>query len=215
MKSENLAPNSNVHDVEIAYSEQEILDKLHTYKLSTQRLNTKLVVNLNHLSRIKSPEHIQTGSFLFMLCEALKNWQSADLNQLTAQVNVLIYLWLNAIQDGVSTRTISNCLRCFEIKSRLGFSRISDENSSNFHLFLFDLLTETLHEHQILAAEYLLNFDANSSAWFSYATKDGTKTNLTGHIKVHFEDQEIHQPKYPYYFLSNGCIVGPRQIAWD
>ena len=41
MMSESLAPNSNVHDVEIAYSEQEILDKLQAYKLSPQLLNTK------------------------------------------------------------------------------------------------------------------------------------------------------------------------------
>lgn len=195
MMLENLAPNSNVPDVEIAYSEQEVLDKLQTYKLSTQLLNTKLAVNLNQLTQIKISEHIQTDSFLFMLCEALKNWQNADSYRLTAQLNELIFLWLNAIQDGTSTHTISNFLRCFEIKSSLGFSRISASNSSNFHLFLFDLLTETLHEHQILAAEYLLNFDANTNlpnsnqilSHLDFALKNTAAGQTVGLLSLHFQ----------------------------
>ena len=195
MTSENLAPSPNVHDVEIAYSEQEILDKLRAYKLDSKLLNTKLSVNLNRLMQVKATEYIQTDSFLQMLCEALKNWQSADSYQLTTELNALIYCWLNAIQDGASTQTISHFLRCFEVKSRLGFSQISASNTSGFHLFLFDLLTETLHKHQVLAAEYLLNFDANTNlpnnnqiiSHLDVAIKNTAASDVVGLISLHFQ----------------------------
>lgn len=45
------------------------------------------------------------------------------------------------------------------------------------------------------AGKYIINFDADKSVWWSYATADGKKTNLTGHIKTHFEDQQRDTPE--------------------
>ncbi len=45
------------------------------------------------------------------------------------------------------------------------------------------------------AGKYLINFDAEKSVWFSYATVDGKKTDLSGHIKTQFEDQQRDTPE--------------------
>ena len=45
------------------------------------------------------------------------------------------------------------------------------------------------------AGKYLINFDADKSVWWSYATLDGKKTNLTGHIKTHFENRQHDTPE--------------------
>ncbi|MFA9274617.1 MAG: prolyl oligopeptidase family serine peptidase [Candidatus Aquirickettsiella gammari] len=45
------------------------------------------------------------------------------------------------------------------------------------------------------AGKYIINFDADKSAWWSYATTDGKKSNLTAQIKTHFEDRQRDTPE--------------------
>ncbi|MFZ6819345.1 prolyl oligopeptidase family serine peptidase [Undibacterium sp. Ji22W] len=45
------------------------------------------------------------------------------------------------------------------------------------------------------AGKYIINFDADKSAWSSYSTADGKKSNLTAQIKTHFEDQQRDTPE--------------------
>ena len=45
------------------------------------------------------------------------------------------------------------------------------------------------------AGKYVVNFDADKSVWWSYSTTDGKKTNLTGHIKTRFDDQQRDTPE--------------------
>jgi len=45
------------------------------------------------------------------------------------------------------------------------------------------------------AGKYLVQFDADKSVWWSYSTTDGKKTNLTGHIKTRFDDQQRDTPE--------------------
>jgi dipeptidyl aminopeptidase/acylaminoacyl peptidase len=50
------------------------------------------------------------------------------------------------------------------------------------------------------AGKYIVNFDSTTSTWFSYATSDGKKTNLTGSIKTRFENtkRDTPEPARPY-----------------
>jgi dipeptidyl aminopeptidase/acylaminoacyl peptidase len=54
------------------------------------------------------------------------------------------------------------------------------------------------------AGKYLLAFDADSSNWFSWSTQDGSKRNLTGKLKVHFEDisKDTPEPREAYGFAG-------------
>lgn len=45
------------------------------------------------------------------------------------------------------------------------------------------------------AGKYVVYFDADKNVWWSHATADGKKINLTGHIKTRFEDQQRDTPE--------------------
>ena len=46
------------------------------------------------------------------------------------------------------------------------------------------------------SGKYIIAFDAKTYTWFSYANADGKKSNLTGKIKVRFEDTQRDTPDY-------------------
>ncbi|MFZ6743372.1 prolyl oligopeptidase family serine peptidase [Undibacterium sp. JH2W] len=59
------------------------------------------------------------------------------------------------------------------------------------------LLAQKLRYVPSLSAggKYVLAFDANSSTWYCWSTADGSKINLTGKIKAHFEDAKRDTPE--------------------
>ena len=147
-----------VQEVEIGYTEQSLLTKLSKQALKPSTLLSALRVNIALLTLVEHSTQSEASSYLFQLCDALKNWQpSASFKDFTGVMNQLIFLWLNAIQDGTRTQAILDYLSCFEIKSSFGIN-----HSSKLHCFLFDLVAETMqeqHQHQL---DYVLNFDANT-----------------------------------------------------
>ena len=193
---DELAPSELVHEVEIAYSQQALIDKLKIYGLNPQILHSKLRVNLVKLNQAEKVEGTQANDFLLQLCEALRNWPSGHYSEsFTANINQLIFLWLNAIQDGTSTQTILKLLKCFELKPIFGIS-----NASKLHLFLFDLLTETSHQHQQLARDYVLNYDANTElpnvnqiiSSLDIAINQANERQLIGLLSLHFQAARNH-----------------------
>ena len=59
------------------------------------------------------------------------------------------------------------------------------------------------------AGKYVVYFDADKNVWWSHATTDGKKTNLTGHIKTRFEDQQRDTPEPKNAF---GVAGGPTMM---
>jgi EAL domain-containing protein (putative c-di-GMP-specific phosphodiesterase class I) len=121
----------------------------------------------------------------------LKLWPASQyISGFQSNINQLIFLWLNAIQDGASTQTIINCLKCFELKSTFGTS-----NSSKLHNFLFDLLAETMHRHQQLQLNYALNYDTNTqlpnasqiAIGLAEALNKARSQQLIGLFSIHFQ----------------------------
>lgn len=189
--SENLVPSETVHEVEIAYSKQELLDRLQTCGLKPQILHSHVKVNLEKLKQVDLTEKTRANTYLQQLCETLENWQLKQSNEsFTTHINQLIFLWLNAIQDGARPQTILNLLKCFELKSSFGVS-----NSSKLHLFLFGLLAETTHKHQQLALDYVLNYDANTelpnasqiTLNLDAAINRANERKLIGLVSLHFQ----------------------------
>jgi EAL domain-containing protein (putative c-di-GMP-specific phosphodiesterase class I)/GGDEF domain-containing protein len=145
-------------EVEIAYTEQTLIEKLHTYQLKPEALFSKLKVNYDALTLVETNEKTSNNVYLSQLYSVLKDWSASQyISDFTASINQLIFLWLNAMQDGTSTQTIINCLKCFELKSVFGIS-----NSAGLHNFLFDLLAETMQQHQQSQLNYALNYDVNT-----------------------------------------------------
>ena len=145
-------------EVEITYSDAALVEKIRSYALNPHALPSGLRVNLAKLKQFEVSEKITINSALVPLHNALLQWApSHDVASLTAQINHLVYLWLTAIQNGVSIQNVLNLVKCLELKSGLITS-----SSLKLHLFLYDLIAESTHMHQHLTLDYILNFDANT-----------------------------------------------------
>jgi sensor c-di-GMP phosphodiesterase-like protein len=178
-------------EVEITYTEQTLIEKLHIYQLKPEALLSKLKVDLSALSLAETSEKTSSNTYLSQLYAELINWpRKLDLKAFTTNINQLIFLWLNAIQDGAGTQTIVSCLKCFEFKSALGIS-----NSPKLHCFLFDLLTETILRHQQLQLNFALNYDIHTqlpnasqiSIGLAEAIKTAHDEQLIGLCSIHFQ----------------------------
>ena len=135
----------------IEISEALILSKLTSYQLKPERVFSKLNVNAAQLSAL------QENPILSKLHAELKTWQPCDAaDAFTQNINQLIFIWLNALQQGASLQDVINALRCFEIKS------YAISSSAKFHCFILDLLAETSLQQQDLILNYLLNYDADT-----------------------------------------------------
>ena len=150
--------NTALHEVEIAYTEQAILDKLLTYQLKPQAVFLNLKVNLNAFLQAEITKNSQSNSILQQLATEIKSWTACqDLTTFTNKINQLIFAWLNAIQDGASTQDVLKLLKCLELKSPLGMSK-----SSQLHCFLYDMVAETTQQHQKIQLDYVLNYNTNT-----------------------------------------------------
>lgn len=151
--SEQVSPNANIHEMEIAYSPEEILEKLHHHKINPSVACSKLRTDIVKLAALQ--HEFNQDSFLYQLCEAVKNWQNQhNVAAFTANLNQLIYLWLNAFDDNADTDSPLNILKCFHFNGVLNFSK-----SSRFHLFIHHLFIETLNKYHQVTLDYVLNFD--------------------------------------------------------
>jgi EAL domain-containing protein (putative c-di-GMP-specific phosphodiesterase class I)/GGDEF domain-containing protein len=165
---------TTLQEVEIAYTEQAILDKLLAYKLKPATLLLNLKINTNALQQIELANKTRSNVFLQQLTNELKNWPAnQDLPTFTGSINQLVFAWLNAIQDGATIQDVLHHLKCFELKSILGLS-----NSPKLHCFLFDLVAETNQQHQQLQLNYVLNYDVNTQLPISSLIESDLKKTI-------------------------------------
>jgi EAL domain-containing protein (putative c-di-GMP-specific phosphodiesterase class I) len=189
-ESLNTTLASTAQEVEISYTEQLLIEKLSAQALKPSHVTFALKVNQKLLKQVDQLEQTQANSFLFQLDFSLKNWLSSkDFSEFTANINQLIFLWLNAIQDGASTQTVLRYLSCFELKLLFGGNQ-----SYKFHCFLYDLLAETTQQHQQLQLDYVLNFDANTQLRHSSQLlqslenlQNTNKNQLISVFSIHFQ----------------------------
>jgi EAL domain-containing protein (putative c-di-GMP-specific phosphodiesterase class I)/GGDEF domain-containing protein len=178
-------------EVEIAYTEQTLIEKLHAYQLKPETLLSNLKINFSTLALLEASDNASSNTYLLQLCTELKQWpKNQNLTAFTANINQLIFQWLNAMQDGASTQTILNYLKCFELKSVFGIS-----SSTKLHCFLFDLLAETAQRHQQLQLNFALNYDANTllpnanqiSLGLAEAIENASNQQLICLFSIHFQ----------------------------
>ncbi len=191
MPIEEILANETSQEVEISYSEQLLIEKLSAQELKPNHLLSALTVNKKLLTKVEQSQQSEVNSFLFQLDFALKNWLSSrNFTEFTDKINQLIFLWLNAIQDGASIQTILRYLSCFELKSTFGINQ-----SSKLHCFLFDLVAETTQQHHQLQLDYVQNFDANTQLPHSNhilltleeLVNNTNKNQLVGVFSMHFQ----------------------------
>ncbi len=191
MPIDEIPTTETLQEVEISYTEQSLIEKLSTQGLKPNAVYLAVKVNHKLLTQAEQSLKSAVNSFLFQLGYELKNWHSSnDFKEFTAKINQLVFLWLNAIQDGASMQTILRYLSCVELKSTFGLNQ-----SPKLHCFLFDLVAETAQQHHQLQLDYVLNFDANTQLPHSNqilfsinkAIENSYKNQLIGVFSMHFQ----------------------------
>ena len=144
------------------YTETDIFYKLNLHNLDSKEISQLLKVDVSYLNSIVSLEFKSNSQYkpehLNPLIELLKNWPANQtISELTSHINQLVITWLNATRCGVNLSTIFNLLRCVELKKLFNVGK-----TTRFHLFLYDLVTETAQTQLKNQLEYALNFDLNT-----------------------------------------------------
>ena len=165
-------------ETELQITEALILNKLIDYQLKPQRVFSKLTVNTTKLNVLDKELN------LVKLQAKLNAWQPCDnISTFTQHINQLISIWLDAMQQGANMQAIMRLLRCFEIKS------LNLTSTAKFHCFILDTYTETCLQHQDLALNYLLNYDAdtllpNTNQIISFIEKAVSATQNNQHVGI-------------------------------
>jgi len=180
-----------LHEVDIAYSQQTLLKKLNAYQLNPEALYSGLKINPNALAQVETSKNSAANTYLTQLVAGLEKWpRHLDIKTLTSSINHLVYLWLNALQDGASTQLILDLLKCFDLRTKFGFS-----NAAKLHCFLFNLVAETVQQYQEHHLNYSLNYDTNTqlpnasqiSIGLEKAIKNAGSQQLIGLFSIHFQ----------------------------
>ena len=189
--SETPIQQDQLHEIEISYTTEALVEKLHQYKIKPQHAYTKVIVDQSKLTKLKG--NLAEGAFLSQLCDFVSDWQSSnDASTFTTNINQLVYLWMQAIENDESTQTVLNILKCFQIKPGVSFSR-----SSKFHLFLNNLMVETLQKYHLAALDYLLNFDEDLNLpntnqlepKLQTVLLDANHNQITALLSLHFQTE--------------------------
>lgn len=190
-------------EVEIAYTEQEIADKLKHYLIDQKTLFASLKVDASTLEKQRSQDDTPAlSAFQY----ALIHWTNAQtLNQFSQQINQLIFLWLNAFQANTSIQTILNHLSCLQVNTFF-----SIKNTPKLHLFLFDLVAETTQRFQQHLLDYSLNFDQhtqlpNNNQILAYLEKTFQQANngqLVALLSIQFQIAR-NNPIYSHLVSTN------------
>ena len=78
-------------EVEIAYDNQKIIEKLNDFKLKPDLVLSKLKIDTPFLT--SQQQSFDESSYLYALCDSLKNGPSKyDIDSFTDYINQVIYL---------------------------------------------------------------------------------------------------------------------------
>ncbi len=148
-------PYLRAFDVE--YTVENLGLKAEQYQLDTAALAGNYQVDLAQLEQIfhqtTEDEHSDALEQLFVL---IATWPSnMGWEDFCTRINQCVECWITSTQTNTSITTITNLLRCLHIQNNQ-----QPHISQQFHLYLFEILGESLHLYEHNQIHYLLNHDA-------------------------------------------------------
>jgi EAL domain-containing protein (putative c-di-GMP-specific phosphodiesterase class I)/GGDEF domain-containing protein len=151
--AEQLQEAASTIEVEIAYDNQKIIEKLNNFKLKPDLVLSKLKIDTPFLT--SQQLSFDESSYLYALCDSLKNGPlQYDIDSFTDYINQVIYLWLSAIDEGALLETTLKLVNCFTLKNHFGLNK-----TSQFGQFLHSILIESLNRYHQVTIDYVMNFD--------------------------------------------------------
>ncbi len=148
-------PYLRAFDVE--YPAENLLLKAEQYHLDAALLSGEYAVDLSLIEslfhQIDAEENNNALEQLFVL---IATWPShIHTTNFCTRINQCVEHWVAATQSNTQITTITNLLRCLS----LGADK-SDTITHQFHLYLFEILGESIHLFEHNQIHYLLNHDA-------------------------------------------------------
>jgi EAL domain-containing protein (putative c-di-GMP-specific phosphodiesterase class I)/GGDEF domain-containing protein len=182
---------SSTLEVEIAFDSQKLLEKLNYFKLNADMVLSRLKVDTDFLS--SQEQSLNTSTSLQLFCEALKSWSPRqNIDSFTDYINHIIYLWLNAIDEGAKLETTLKLVNSFTLKNYFGINK-----SAQFGQFLQDILIESLNRYHQVTIEYVMNFEEsvqlpNSNLLSKNLTltlNQAKEDEITALFSIHFQTE--------------------------
>lgn len=143
-----------LRNFDVVYPEENLLFKAQQYQLPLAALEGPYKVDLAKIEalyhQLADDERNQSQDQLF---GCIATWPShLSWDAFCKKINQSVELWVLSTQSNTQLTSIANLLRCI---------RLTDEGlNASFHLFLFEMLGESLHLYEHHQIQYLLNHDA-------------------------------------------------------
>jgi EAL domain-containing protein (putative c-di-GMP-specific phosphodiesterase class I)/GGDEF domain-containing protein len=146
-------PYLRAFDVE--YPAENLLLKAAQYQLDTVSLTGEYYVDLTMIEtlyhQVTDEERNDALEQLFVL---IATWPSQiEIKEFCANINLCVEQWVSASQINTPITTITNLLRCLHLRKQ-------EVSNQQFHLYLFEILGESIHLFEHHQIHYLLNHDA-------------------------------------------------------
>jgi EAL domain-containing protein (putative c-di-GMP-specific phosphodiesterase class I)/GGDEF domain-containing protein len=196
-----MSENHTNNEMEVYFTEQEILNKLNEEFKNSQTAFTKLDIDSNRLTAIQ--EKLEPNTYIYNLCEALKKSTTSDANMFTAFINELVYLWLNAFDQGSTIDTIFKILKCLKIKNIFGISQ-----SEKIHRFIYQIFTETIDRYHQVSLDYIENYDESVKLPNTKLLENNLAT-----ILKHAEKNQITVLFSLHFHTENNALLLPQSAS--
>lgn len=143
-----------LRNFDVEYPKENLKIKAEQYQLSVASLAGPYHVDLSQIEylyhQLPADERNQSQEQLF---GCIATWpHQLEWDDFCNKINQCVELWVLSTQSNTQLTTITNLLRCIKIEP--------EERTPAFHLFLFEMLGESLHLYEHHQIQYLLNHDA-------------------------------------------------------
>ena len=178
-------------ELEIDLDNRKVIEKLSCYKLNADMVISRLKIDTAFLK--SRQESFDLSSNLYALCDALKSWTPRQsIDAFTDYINQIIYVWLNAIDEGSRLETTIELLNCFTLKNPFGMNK-----SDKFGRFIQNILLESLNRYHHIVADYVMNFDESVqlpntnllSINLARTLEEAAEHEITALFSIHFQTE--------------------------
>ena len=197
-------------EFEISYSYANLIKKAQQFSLNCEDILGEYIVDIEKINKLLQQLAVhQNNLYLQHFVEVLSHWEAHLTEQtLTENINLLINLWINAIDESTPIEVILDLICCIGLRKKLVIFSMQInllENSQNIQLLLFSLVTETVALHQETKLDYTLNHDPQTnlpntnmlldklSSSLSQLTQNNQETheNSLGLVSINFEIEKL------------------------
>lgn len=141
---------------EIEYSAEHLTIKAANYQLQPHQLEGTYHAEIGDIEALYLDlPHEEKNNALDQLFVQIATWPATlTCDAYCTRINICIGHWVQAVQDNTPLATITALLRCLHLNAA------HHQSDAQFHLYLFEILSESVHTYEQHQIHYLLDHDA-------------------------------------------------------